>query len=458
MILARLLTPAEFGVMAVAMVFRAISGTLVEAGFGAALVQKQQLSDLETSSVFFLNIVASCVMSIAFALAAPYVAAFFDMPVLEGVLKVLALVFVIGGLAGVHGALLAKKMRFATLARISLSASVVSSLVAVLLAWNGWGVWSLVVQSLIAATISSIVVWIVSDWRPKFIFSFAALRPLFRFGVFILGANLLETIVGRIYTLLIGKFYSPADLGFYSRADSTLALPNNFTSGIINRVAMPLFSAANRDAQLLDRAFRKAMRVTMYVHAPIMAGLSVAAGPLILTFFGDQWRPSIPYLQVLAFAGLFWMLGSVNDGYIKATGRAKTFFYLEVTRKIILLITALATVHFGILAMVAGTLVFSLISYLLSAWIAGRGVRYGWMQQLADSWKPLIACSLVIPLAAGPLLLTGMPQIIVLAAQVLVGALIYVFACHVLRCDEQRECFVQIRAIADRLRPAGLAL
>lgn len=447
MVLARLLTPAEFGVMALAMVFVAASSLLIEGGFGVALVQKPSLSDLETSSVFYLGVATAFAMAVVFALAAPYIAAFFEMPILEPVTRVLSVSFVIGSFGGVHSSLLAKKMQFGKLARISLSASAVSSVVAVVMAWNGWGIWSLVCQSLAAITVSSVVVWFVSDWRPKLVFSLSALRPLFRFGVFIVGANLLETIVGRVYTLLIGKFYSSADLGFYSRADSTLALPNNFTSGIINRVAMPLFSAAAHDADLLRQAFRRAVRVTVYVHAPIMAGVFVASGPLILTFFGHQWAPAIPYLQVLAFAGLCWMLGAVNDGYLKATGRSKAFFNIELFKKILLLAVALATVRFGILAMVIGMSFYQLIAYLLTAWIAGGGVGYGWLQQIADAWKPLVAALLMMPVCAASLVFADMPPPVVLAAQALSGAASYLLLCHFLKCREQDDLFLQIRGV-----------
>ena len=436
--------------MAVAAVLLAVSSTLIGAGFSVALVQKQNLSEIDASSVFYFGLLSSLVMAAAMALMAPWVAAFFEMPVLEPVTKVLSLTFIISSLGGVHGSLLAKKMQFGTLAKISLTASVVSGLAAVIMAWNGWGIWSLVGQSLAAAAVTSVVVWLWSDWRPKLVFSAAALRPLFHFGVFIVAADLLETVFGRIYTLLIGKFYTPADLGFYSRADSTLSLPNNFTSGIINQVAMPLFSAASHDAELLQRAFRKAMRVTFYVHAPIIAGLFVTARPLVLTLFGQKWAPAIPYLQILAFSGLCWLPVTVNYGYLKATGRSRAYFNIELTKKILFLTLAFFTVRISIMAMVAGMAAFAFLGYLITAQVAGGRVGYGAPKQILDSWKPLLAVFCMIPAAAAPQAIHQIPSWATLVMQALSGAVIYVSLCRLIKCQEQHELFEHVKSFVGK--------
>jgi len=456
-VLARLLTPAEFGVMAVASVILAVSGTLIGGGFGVALIQKKDLTQADTSSVFYLGIFTSFIMAGALVLAAPWIATFFGMPVLEPVTKVLSLTFIISSLGGVHSSLLAKNLKFGALARISLSASVASSVLAVALAWKGFGIWSLVGQSLGATAVTTLVVWFVSDWRPSPAFSLSALRPLFRFGVFIVAADLLETVFGRIYTLLIGKFYTPSDLGFYSRADSTLALPNNLTSGIINQVAMPLFSAAAHDAELLQRAFRKAIRVTFYVHAPIIAGLFVTAKPLVLTLFGEKWAPAIPYLEVLAFCGLFWLPVSVNYAYLKATGRSKSYFHIELTKKVLYLGIAFATVRISIMAMVFGGLAFALIAYTITAQVAGARAEYGALRQVLDSWKPLLAAGAMLPVAALPLLVDAFPMPGVLVMQFLLGAGCYALLCWMLKCKEQNEFIGQIRSFLGKPAQAAPA-
>jgi O-antigen/teichoic acid export membrane protein len=242
-------------------------------------------------------------------------------------------------------------------------------------------------------------------------------------------------------------------LGFYSRADSTLALPNNFTSGIINQVAMPLFSAANHDPELLHRAFRKAMRVTFYVHAPIIVCLFVSAEPLVLTLFGQKWAPAIPYLEVLAFCGLFWLPVTVNYAYLKATGRSKSYFHIELIKKVLYLGIALATVRISIMAMVFGGLAFALIAYIITAQVAGGKSGYGGLRQIQDSWRPLLAAAAIIPVAALPLLVHGLPPAIALALQLLSGSGSYVLFCRLFSCQEQNEFFAHFRSFVYKARP-----
>jgi teichuronic acid exporter len=455
-ILARLLSPADFGVMAIMMVVNAVALSLIDSGFSQALIQKRDVTEVEQNSVFLLGLVVASLMSLVLVAGAPLLAGFFDMPILKPVAQVLSLNFVIVALGGVHTAMLLKHLQFKKLMKVNVGAALIASLAAMYLAATGWGVWSLVVYSLSTSLMTTAGLWLWSGWRPGWDFSFAALRPLFRFGIFMLGAGLLETLLGRINPLLIGRFYSASQLGYYSRAESTQHLFHHMFASIVNQVAFPLFSSVAADGPRLLAGYKKAVKISFYLQAPAMVGLLLTAAPLVITLFGSKWEASVPLLQLFALSGMFSLPRMVVIGMLNATGRSRLYFQTELFQKIAGVVGALATVRIGISAMLVSMILVNAASYFWTANLAGRDTGFSCLRQLADSSKVFMA-AFVMGLCVWRIgLVGGLPVVGVLTLQVLTGAAVYALMCALLRVAEQKEMLIHARGLL-RSRMAATA-
>jgi teichuronic acid exporter len=449
-VLARLISPADFGVMAIMIVFNAVAVCLIDSGFSQALIQKRNVTGVETNSVFLLGLATALVMTVVLVVCAPFLARFFDMPILQPVAQVLSVNFVIVALGGVHSALLMKTLQFRKLMQINVSAVFIASVLAVLLAMAGWGIWSLVVHGLCTSLVTTFGLWLCSTWRPGLAFSFSALKPLFQFGVFVLMAGILETLFSRANTLFIGRFYTASELGYYSRAESTVYLVLNMFTGVINQVAFPMFSSITADSTRLLAGFKKALGVSLYLQIPAMVGLCVTAGPVITTLFGSKWEASIPYLQLFALAGMFSLPRVVAIGLMNATGRSRLNFQIEFFQRLALVAGAAATVSFGIAAMLVSTIAINTAGYLWTANSAAGSLGYSCWQQLADSRKVFLAAG-VMGLGVWSITgIGGLPPLSILSLQILAGTALYTGACRVLKVQEQQEMLHYAKSLVMR--------
>jgi O-antigen/teichoic acid export membrane protein len=433
LILARLLTPQDFGTVGLLAIFIGLAGVFIDSGFSFALIQRKEISDIDLSSVFFFNISISLLAAALLCLSAPGIAAFFAMPVLKPLTWLLAANVVIGSFGAIQGLLLTKALNFRRQCIISLAAQFVSGAVAVLLAWRQYGVWSLGVQTLLATIIGTTLLWVSSSWRPRWVFSITAIRSLFRFGSFLLLSGLLDTLFNRLTSLVIGKFYSAKDLGYYSRADGTRLMPGNLISSIIGRVAFPVFAAAKEDKALLKAGLRKAITMAMMLNIPLMLGMAVTARPLVVVLFGDKWLPSVPYLQILSLAGVLWPLHVLNLNVLAAQGHSNLFFRLEVIKKVYGILLIGTACFFGIVTIAWSLVLTGIFSFCVNAYYSGRLLGYGTLRQIAD----------LLPYAGAALIMTAcswaahfLPftsPVWLLTAQVLVGAAVYGILCAVWR-------------------------
>lgn len=429
LILARLLSPQDYGTIGLLAIFVGLAGVFVDSGFSTALIQREHISDIELSSVFYFNLGVSLVAAALLCVFAPWIAEFYSMPILRAVTWVLAANLVIGSLGSIQQVLLTKALDFRRQCMISLVAQLVSGAVAILLAWHHFAVWSLCIQTLLATTIGTLLLWGSSSWRPGRRFSIAAIQSLFRFGSFLFLSALLDTLFGRLNTLIIGKFYSAKDLGYYSRADSARGLPASLISTIISRVAFPLFSAAKENVVLLRAGLRKAITLAMMINIPLSIGITVTARPLVLVLFGEPWLPCVPYLQVLSIAVVLWPLQVLNLNILSAQGHSNLFFRLELIKKAIGILVISISAPFGILAMAWGSVFFGIFSFGINAYYSGRFVGYGAFRQIIDL-LPYIGATLVMVLAvmaANQLPLTS--PFLQLLTQVFVGVVAYVSIC-----------------------------
>ncbi len=390
--LARLLTPEDYGTISLLCLFTGIASVFVDSGFSTALIQRQGVTHAEESTVFWFNLGMGALVTVALLVAAPAFAEFYALPVLVPLTVVLALNVLISALGSIQATLFTKQLDFRTPMRVNVIATFTSGAVAILLAWRGYGVWTLAAQTLVAGSLTTGLLWAFSAWRPALVFDVSAARKFFGFGGYLLASGLADTTYSRLYTLLIGKFYGVRELGLYSRADSTKGLPSGILTGILSRVAFPVFAASAADKDRLRRGVRMALRGMMLINIPAMFGMLVLARPLVMTLFGEAWLSAVPILQVLCLAGVFWPLHVINLNVLLAQGHSKLFFKLELLKKGLGVALLLAGARYGVMGIAWSQVVFGVLAFLINARYSGRFLGYGASAQTRDC-IPMVAVS-----------------------------------------------------------------
>jgi O-antigen/teichoic acid export membrane protein len=449
LILARLLTPQDFGTVALLAIFIALAGVFIDSGFSSALIQRKEITDVDLSSVFYFNIGIALLVASLLCIAAPWIAAFYGMPVLKPLIWLLSVNLVIGSLGSIQSLLLTKALNFRRQCLISLSAQVISGVVAVMLAWRGFGVWSLGIQTVLATIIGTLLLWVTGTWRPRWVFSFTAIRSLFRFGSFLLFSALLDAVASRLNSLVIGKFYSAKDLGYYSRADNTSMIPGSLISSIIGRVAFPLFAAAKDDKAMLQSGLRKSIAMTMMVNIPVMLGMVVTAPSLVVVLFGNQWLHCVPYLQILSLAGILWPLHVLNLNVLMAQGHSNLFFRLELIKKTLGILFISIAAFFGILAIAWSSVALGIIGFCINAYYSSRLVNYGAARQTADL-LPYFGAAVVMAACCWLLEFIPLGPFWLLTMQVAIGGVVYGAICTVSRLTAFVEAWRLVQPVLIR--------
>jgi len=447
-LLARLLSPEDFGVIAMLYVFIGLASLFIDCGFSSALVQRQDITLTDESTVFFFNLGMGALMALALCAAAPWIATFFELPILLNLTYVMALNLFISAFGSIHNTLLTKALDFKTIMKVGMGATSCSGLMAVLMAWWGFGVWSLAWQTLLSSLVTVALLWWWHPWRPRWEFSLFSLSRLFRFGSFLMLSSLLDVLYTRLYAVLIGKFFSARELGFYTRADTTQHLPTNVLKNVLNRVAFPVFSMAAADKAKLVRGLRKVLMAMMLINIPAMLGMMVLAEPLVLTLFGSKWLPSVPFLQVLCLAGALWPLHLVNLNVLKAQGRSDLFFRIEVIKKVVgVLLILLASLH-SVMAVAWSQVITGIFAFFINAHYSGVLLGYGPWSQLRELTPfGLVGMTMVAMIWIIRQQLHWQPAVELLVLSGL-GAAIYFFICRLLRLaafDELVAMLMQLK-------------
>ena len=388
-VLARLLTPADFGLIAMLLVFTTVAALLVDSGFGTALVQKQATSADDETTVFLFSTGASVAVAAGLWFAAPAIASFYSQPLLTPLTRLLLFVLPLSALAAVPDALLTQRLDFKARAKAEIIASLCSGVLAVLLAWRGFGVWSLAWQAVSAIGVRALLLWVYSRWRPRGHFSRYAFRSLASFGSYMLMANLLNTISLRLQSLLIGKLFDSRALGYYTLAQNTQLAPAQFMSGVLNRVGLPVFSTVAGRPEKLVSALRLSLRVAIFAFVPCMIGIAVVAKPLIAILYGARWTPAAPLLTILAVSATFWPLHVLNLAAIGAQGRSDLIFRLELLKRVVSIGLIVACSPGGPIAIAWAVLVSGLFAVAINTWYSKKLLGYGVLAQLRDQASTL---------------------------------------------------------------------
>jgi teichuronic acid exporter len=448
-VLARLLFPQQFGLIGMLMIFIYVSQSFFDSGFGAALIQKRDVTPIDLCSIFYFNIVVGAAGAGLLCLAAPLIAAFYKEPALISLMRALSLTIVINSFGLIQNAIFTRQLNFKILTKVSLISSVLSGSIGIVLAATGFGVWSLAAQQVSAAFLSTLCLWLFSPWRPSAIFSFRVLREMFGFGSRLLASELLNRIFINIYSLVIGKLFAAANLGYFTRAQSIQEVPTNTLAGMVSRVTFPVFSSIQDNPAQLKRGVKKALTTLVLINFPMMIGLAIVARPLVLLILTEKWAPCIPYLQLFCLAGLMYPLQVINLNVLIALGRSGTFLRLEIIKKVLAVINIAVTWRWGISAMIDGMIVMSVIGYYLNSYYTGVLIGYSIWEQVRDLLSYLLTAMVmgVTVVAFGQIRFPSLG--IMLSVQIAAGITVYVGLCGLFRL----AAFVELLQMARKRWP-----
>ena len=434
-VLARLLGPSEYGTIALLYIFIELAGVFADSGLSSALVHRQDLSREDESSVFWFHAFSGLLLSILLSLLAPYIAGFYDKPVLKPLLQVMALSFFITALGSIQHVLLTKKLDFKRPMQVAMISGVFSGALAIVMAYQGFGVWALAMQTLATSIITTFSLWWVSDWRPHLVFNWEVIRRLFSYGGYLMLSDLLMVTYNRIYTLYIGKVYSVKELGLYSRADNTKQIPLDLISRMYAQVAFPVFSKASKDRQKLRKGVRYALKSLMLITLPIMMGLMVTAQEVIVVLFGEQWLETAPLMKILCLAGVFWPLQILNINLQKALGHSRLIFKAEILKKVLGIGFVIVALPYGITGIAWSQVAYGVMSFILNAYFSGRSIGYGLIRQL-DDMMPIILVTALMAISVYQFgLVYDFEPLIGLMAKAGLGAVVFVLAAILFRLN-----------------------
>lgn len=403
-ILARMLTPSDYGLVGMITIFLAISQSIVDSGFSSALIQKKDKTEIDFSTAFYFNIFIGFLLYIVLFFISPNIADFYDEPQLVSITRIIGINVFLASLAIVQRAKLTIKIDFRTQAKVNIISVVISGIIGIIMAQNGYGVWSLVIQSVSRRFLQTVLLWIFANWRPSKQFSYTSFKQLFSFGSRILGAGLLNTIFDNLYLLVIGKVFSTENLGFYTRAKQFSDLPSiNFTT-IFHRVSYPTLCKVYSNApDKLNESFRKFVKIAGLVTFPVMIGLIILAKPIIIVTLTEKWLQSVEFLQIICLAVIWYPISAINMNIFSVIGNSKIVLKLTIIKKIITVIILTITIPLGIKALLWGQVIMAIINYIITISQSSKYSKYTFKEQIIDL---LIQISYNIPMAITGIILT----------------------------------------------------
>lgn len=384
LLLARVLSPSDYGVVGMVGIFFAIAQTFIDSGFGSALIRKKDCSEADYNTAFYVNVIVGLLSCIILSILAPFIALFFNTPVLEDIVIVMSINMFISSFTIVQWAKLNSAIDFKSQAKINLITTIISGCIGLILAYTGFGVWSLVFQNLSATILRTILLFVTTKWIPKRQFSEQSFSYLFNFGSKILTASLLHTIYSNMITMVIGKFYTAKDLGYYSRGESLAAFPSTNLTGILQSVTYPILSKIQDDDQRLIQVYRKYIAMTSMVIFFGMCLLAALAKPLIVTLLTDKWLDSVIYLQVFCFALMFDHICQLNLNILYVKGRSDLVLRLEIIKKTISISMIVAAIPFGVLAICMARAIYTQVAVVINTYYTGKLFGLGYLKQLKD--------------------------------------------------------------------------
>ncbi|MDR1624477.1 MAG: lipopolysaccharide biosynthesis protein [Tannerellaceae bacterium] len=428
-VLARLLSPEEFGVIGIVSIFIAVFTSIVDSGFSGALIRRNNAKEIDYNTVFIFNLVLSCILFFVLYFLAPGISLFFGNDQLIALTRAMGIILVVNAFGIIQRTILIKKINFKTLAKISVLSSVISGSIGMGMAWSGYGVWSLVIQQISRQSLNSLFLWVFNRWRPRLQFSIQSFRELFSYGSKMLASGLLDILKTQVFTAVIGKCYTAEVLGQYTRAKQFGTIFSDNLTGITQRVSYPVLSSIQDEPERLKSAYRKIMGTTMFVSLVCMLGVAAVARPMILILIGEKWLPSVDCLQIICFSGICYPLNAINLNILQVKGRSDIFLKLQIIHVFFYILPILLGFFVEIKGMLWSTVVIVYILTCFNCHYSGREIHYTMREQIKDV-LPSLGIALFVSGIAYTISFAPFSPYVVLPAQLLTGATVFYLLCE----------------------------
>jgi len=423
-VLARILAPEVFGLLALVMVFTNILQVFVDSGLGTALIQKKYADDTDFSSVFFFNMGMCLLLYFIMFISAPWIADFYNMPELTAVIRILSLIVIVSGIKNVQQAYVSRNMMFKRFFYSTLGGTVGAATLGIFMAYQGYGIWALVAQYLFNTIVGTVILWLTVKWRPKMLFSFERLKGLLSYGYKLLGVSLLSSCYNEIRSIIIGKLYTPIDLAFYNRGQQFPQLIALNIDNAIDSVLLPTMSQKQDDPSAIKNMARMSIRSGTYVIMPLMMGLAVCGESIVRIILTDKWLPCLPFLQLFCFTFCFFSIFTANYNIYKSMGRSDIYLKISIWTKLLGIIVLIATMWFGTYWIAIGMFVSNLLCLPICGWPSKKLCGYTYREQWADI-LPNLTLALLMGMGMYIFPLENVSMIVTLIIQAIIGVVIY---------------------------------
>ena len=384
LVLARLLSPDEYGLIGICLIFTTVLNGIVDSGFSNALIRKKDVTDEDYNTMFMTNMAISIVLYILLFVSAPFVSDFFHRVELTALVRATGLILFFNALSITQVTILTKKIDFKTKTKASLVSAIISGVIGIALAFMGYGVWSLVAQQLSKQLLYTLCLWVLNNWWPKFTFYRDSFKYMWGFGWKLLASGILNNVWNQLYQVVIGRYYTPSTLGHYTRANECASIFSSNLTTIIQRVTFPVLSELQDDKKKLLVSYRKLIKVSMFVTVISMFALGAMAEPMIYSLIGPQWHQAATFLPFICITMSLYPLHAINLNILQVQGRSDLFLYLEIVKKIITLIPMFIGAFVGVYWMLCASIFTGFIAFLLNSWFTGKFLNYSSWQQLKD--------------------------------------------------------------------------
>ena len=449
LVLARLLSPDEYGLIGICLIFTTVLNGIVDSGFSNALIRKKDVTDEDYNTMFTTNMAISIVLYVFLFISAPLVSDFFHRIELTALVRVTGLILFLNALSITQVTILTKNIDFKTKTKASLVSAIISGVIGIAMAFMGYGVWSLVAQQLSKQLLYTLCLWVLSKWWPKFTFYKDSFKYMWGFGWKLLASGILNNVWNQLYQVVIGRCYTSSTLGHYTRANEYASIFSSNLTSIVQRVSYPVLAEIQDDKERMVLGYRKVIKVTMFVTAVCMISLGAVSEPLIYTLIGTKWHEAATYLPLICISMSLYPLHAINLNILQVLGRSDIFLYLEILKKIVGIVPIVIGIFCGIYYMLLVSILTGVISLYLNTWYTGKTLNYSFWKQLRDI-TPSYFTALVIALAVYFLKYLSLPYYIVLMLQIIVGIVACITISEIFKFDEYKELKTIVIKVVNR--------